>query len=55
VTFSVDVGADGKGDKDVEVTIPDMAEYAPFLNRKNSQIFFGGGAIFTKVRLQVAD
>jgi FlgO protein len=55
VTFSVDVGADGNGKEDAELTIPDIAEYAPFLHKKNSQIFFGGGAIFTKVRLQVAD
>jgi len=53
VTFSVDIDADGKGEDDVEVTIPDIAEYTPFLHAKNSHLFFGGGARFTKVRLAV--
>ncbi len=53
VTFGIDIDADGKTDEDVELTIPDIAERAPFLHKKNSHLFFGGGAIFTKVRLTV--
>lgn len=53
VTFMVDVDADGRSDDDVELTIPDIAEHAPFLHKKNSHVFIGGGALFTKVRFTV--
>lgn len=52
VTFSMDIDADGDNDDDAEVTIPDIAEYAPFLHKKNSYLIMGGGGIFTKVRLK---
>ena len=55
VTFSGGAGAAGNDDNHEELAIPDINAYAPFLHKKYSQIFFGGGAIFTKVRLQVAD
>lgn len=54
-TFGIDIDADGKTDDDVELTIPDLAERAPFLHKKNSHLFLGGGALFTKVRLTVAN
>jgi hypothetical protein len=55
VTFTVDVDADGKSDDDAELTIPDVTEYAPYLHKKNSQLIFGGGARFTKIRLSTAN
>jgi TolB-like protein len=51
VTFSVDVDNDGKSADDVEFTVPDFQEFAPFLHEKNSYLFIGGGVVFQKVRL----
>ena len=53
VTFALDVDADGKDAADAKVNIADIAEYAPFLHKKNSHIILGGGARFTNVRFAV--
>jgi hypothetical protein len=51
LTFRVDVDNDGETPDDLEFTIPDISEYAPYLNEKNSFLFIGGGANFTQGRL----
>jgi hypothetical protein len=51
VTFSVDVGNDGKSDDDFEKTIPDIRAFAPFLNNRNTFLFFGGGGTYQRMRL----
>lgn len=51
VTVGIDVDNDGPSDDDMERTIPDIKAYGPFLHNKNTYLFFGGGATFTKLRI----
>ena len=53
VTFTIDVDNDGESPDDIEQTIPDIGDFAPFLNSKNCHVFFGGGSTFQQVRLTV--
>lgn len=52
VTFHVDPDNDGPSDDDFELTIPDIAKHAPFLNSKNTHLFFGGGGTYLKAILR---
>ena len=52
VTFSVDVDNDGPTDDDMESTIPDIRQHAPFLNSKNTFLFFGGNGRFLEVSVK---
>lgn len=49
--FMIDVNHDGRTDNDLEHTIENLREFAPFLNNSNSHLFFGAGATFIKMRL----
>jgi len=51
LTVAIDVDNDGKSDDDIEKTFPDIKTLAPFLHKKNTYLFFGGGGKFTKVRI----
>jgi S1-C subfamily serine protease len=51
VTFSICRNYEGKFEPDFEKTIPDIKAYAPFLTEKTTFLFFGGGAVFEKIRL----
>jgi mono/diheme cytochrome c family protein len=51
VTIGIDVDNDGKSDDDIEKTFPDIKTLGPFLHKKNTYLFFGGGGKFTKVRI----
>ncbi len=51
VTFKIDIDNDGDGPDDLERTIPDIEDFAPFLHSKNSHLFFGGGGTFNRLRL----
>jgi TolB-like protein len=53
VTFFVDVDNDGATDDDMELTIQDIKEYGPFLNSKNTFLFFGGTGQFKSVSLKL--
>jgi TolB-like protein len=46
VTFTVDPENDGPSDDDLELTIPNIREYAPFFNSKNMPLFFGGSGTY---------
>ena len=50
VTFAVGVGNDGKSDDDFQKTIPDLRAFAPFLNNRNTFLFFGGGGTYQRIR-----
>ncbi len=50
--FIIDPGADGAGRDDMQVTIPNLSEFAPYLTEKNSYLFFGGQAEFLNIRLR---
>lgn len=51
VTFMVDVDNDGESDDDIEHTIPDIKAFGPYLHKKNTYLFFGGGGVYQKLRL----
>ncbi len=51
ITIGIDIDNDGKSDDDIEKTFPDIKSVAPFLNKKNGYLFFGGGGKFTKIRI----
>ena len=51
LTFRLDVDNDGETVDDLEMTIPDLREFAPFLHEKNSYLYIGGGGVFTNGRL----
>jgi mono/diheme cytochrome c family protein len=51
VTLAIDVDNDGESDDDIEKTFPDVKAVAPFLNKKNMHLFFGGGGKFTRIRI----
>ena len=51
VTFQVDPDNDGPTDDDLELTVPDIRELAPYLHSKNCNLFFGGGGTYHNVRL----
>jgi tRNA A-37 threonylcarbamoyl transferase component Bud32 len=51
VTFGVDINNAGKIEDDFQKTIPDIRTFAPFLNGKNTFLFFGGGGTYERVRL----
>jgi hypothetical protein len=46
VTFLVDPDNDGPSDDDMELTIPNIREAAPFFNSKNMPLFFAGSGTF---------
>jgi hypothetical protein len=52
VTFSIDVDNDGPTDDDMESTISNIKEAAPFLNSKNMFVFFGGSGRFLEISLK---
>jgi hypothetical protein len=52
VTFHVDPDADGPSDDDLELTISNIREYAPFFNSKNMPLFFGGTGTFLEISIQ---
>jgi serine/threonine protein kinase len=51
VTFGVDVNNTGKIEDEYQKTIPDIRAFAPFLNGKNTFLFFGAGGTYENVRL----
>ena len=55
VTFTVDIDNDGETDDDLQSTIPNIRDFAPFLHGKNARLFFGGDARFKSFSLQVAE
>jgi hypothetical protein len=52
VTFMVDVDNDGPTDDDMESTIADIRAHAPFLNSKNTFLFFGGAGRFVAIQIE---
>jgi hypothetical protein len=55
VTYMIDIDNDGESDGDSEQTLPDIKEVGPFLHKKNTFLFFGGGGIFQRVRISTPD
>ena len=53
LTFEVDPENDGPTDDDIETVIPDLREYAPYLNSKNSTLFLGGTGTIVATRLKI--
>lgn len=53
LTFEVDPENDGPSDDDFETVIPDLREYAPYLNSKNSSLFISGSGTIVATRLQL--
>ena len=51
LTFAIDVDNDGPSDDDMEKIIPKLTAYGPFLHKKNSHIFFGGGGLYKEFRI----
>jgi serine/threonine protein kinase len=51
VTFGVDVNNTGKIEDEYQKSIPDIRAFAPFLNGKNTFLFFGAGGTYERVRL----
>ena len=51
LTFAIDPEDDGPSEDDVTVVIPNLKEFAPDLNSKNSRLFFGGGPTFLEASL----
>lgn len=51
VVFAIDVDNNGPSPEDIEHTIPNIREFAPFLDATNAYLFFGGGGTFPSVRL----
>ena len=51
MTIAIDVDNDGKSDDDIERSFPDIKALGPFLNKKNTYLFFGGGGTFSKFRI----
>ncbi len=54
VSFIVDPEHDGPTDDDLELVIPDIREFSPFLNSKNTNLFISGSGTFVATRLQVS-
>lgn len=52
VTFEVDVNNDGPSDEDVQGTIPNIREQAPFLHDKNAFLYFAGSGRFLEVSVK---
>lgn len=52
LTFLVDPDNDGPSDDDFETTIADIRKLAPYMNSKNTHIFFSG-ATFREVNLSI--
>ncbi len=52
VLFQIDAGNDGTTDDDLETTILNIREFAPFLHAKNMPLFFGGSGEFINVSLK---
>jgi hypothetical protein len=55
VVFAIDVNNDGPSDDDLETTIPDITAVGPFLHKKNTFIFFGGGGVYHRLRLSAPE
>jgi hypothetical protein len=53
VTFAIDIDNDGPSPPDMEPVISNIREYAPFLNSKNTYLFFGAGGTFSETSLVV--
>lgn len=53
LSFEVDPENDGPSDDDFETVIPDLREYAPYLNSKNSTLFLAGTGTIVATRLQI--
>ena len=53
VSFHVDPENDGPTDDDLELTIPDIREFSPFLNSKNTNLFLAGSGTFLATRLVI--
>lgn len=51
LTFEIDHDNDGPSPDDIERTVPNVREYAPFLHNKNSYIYFRNGGIYKQVRM----
>lgn len=51
VTFQVDAGNDGPTDDDLETTVVNIRDFAPFFHSKNVPLFFGGSGEFLSVAL----
>ena len=51
VTIGIDVDNDGKSDDDIERSFPDVKAVGPFLHKKNTYLFFGGGGTYKKIRI----
>ena len=53
LTVEVDPENDGPTDDDIETVVPDLREYAPYLNSKNSTLFLGGTGTIVATRLKI--
>ena len=53
LAFEVDPENDGPSEDDFETVIPDLREYAPYLNSKNSTLFLGGTGTIVATRLKI--
>lgn len=53
LAIEVDPENDGPSDDDFETVIPDLREYAPYLNTKNSTLFLGGTGTLVATRLKI--
>ena len=53
LAIEVDPENDGPSDDDFETVIPDLREYAPYLNSKNSTLFLGGTGTIVATRLEI--
>ncbi len=54
ITMSIGEEKDGKFEASVSSTIPDIHEFAPYLNDKNMHLFFGHGFAFRQVRFSTS-
>ncbi len=52
VTFQIDAGNDGATDDDLETTVLNIREFAPFFHSKNMALFFGGNGEFISASLK---
>ncbi|RLT22421.1 MAG: hypothetical protein DWI29_00645 [Planctomycetota bacterium] len=53
LAIEVDHENDGPSDDDFETVSPDLREYAPYLNSKNSTLFLGGTGTIVATRLKI--
>lgn len=55
LSIIIDPENDGPSDDDMETVIPDIKEYLPGINSKNSLIFIGGSGTYVGTRFDVKD